>query len=247
MRLFIAVLVGLLLSACGYKPAPEYANELFENPVIVKVKIDPEDPSAGVYLQDTIAQLAVNRLNLVVTKNVNEAKNYIVVNNYAINTSPANYDENGNVIRYSVNAAIKFAIKDKMGFWSKNIVTNEYVNVAAQTALGSAEKEKAAKVAINKALDNFVMAVIERSKKFKAERAAAKEKAKEEAQQPKSVEPTEAQESIATESISEQETITPLEENSTEINSSESTPIPTKEDQIFNAKDLQDPLAQLRE
>ena len=247
MRLFIAVLVGLLLSACGYKPAPEYANELFENPIIVKVKIDPEDPSAGVYLQDTIAQLAVNRLNLVVTKNVNEAKNYIVVNNYAINTSPANYDENGNVIRYSVNAAIKFAIKDKMGFWSKNIVTNEYVNVAAQTALGSAEKEKAAKVAINKALDSFVMAVIERSKKFKEERAAAEEKAKEETEQPKSVEPAEAQESMSTESVSKQETVTPLEENSTEINSSESSPIPTKEDQIFNAKDLQDPLAQLRE
>ena len=235
MRLFIAVLVGLLLSACGYKPAPEYANEVFENPIIVKVKLDPEDPSAGIYLQDTIAQLAVNRLNLVVTKNVNKAKNYIVVNNYAINTSPANFDENGNVIRYSVNAAIKFAIKDKMGFWSKNIVTNEYVNVAAQTALGSAEKEKAAKIAINKALDSFVIAVIERSKKFKEERAAAIEKEKE----------AKRQEGAASE-VSPMSEPTTQEDNSSELES-EATPIPTKEDKIFNAKDLKDPLAQLRE
>ena len=235
MRLFIAVLVGLLLSACGYKPAPEYANEVFENPIIVKVKLDPEDPSAGVYLQDTIAQLAVNRLNLVVTKNVNKAKNYIVINNYAINTSPANFDENGNVIRYSVNAAIKFAIKDKMGFWSKNIVTNEYVNVAAQTALGSAEKEKAAKIAINKALDSFVIAVIERSKKFKEERAAAIEKEK----------AAKTQESVASE-VSPMSEPTTQEDNSSELES-EATPIPTKEDKIFNAKDLKDPLAQLRE
>ena len=246
MRLFIAVLVGLLLSACGYKPAPEYANEVFENPVIVKVKLDPEDPSAGVYLQDTIAQLVVNRLNLVVTKNVHKAKNYIVINSYAINTSPANTDENGNVIRYSVNAAIEFAIKDKMGFWSKNIVTNEYVNVAAQTALGSAQKEKAARVAINKALDSFVIAVIERSKKFKKERATAQQK-REELEQLKSVAPKESQERITNENIVESETIVPLDGNKTEINSIEVSPIPTKEEQIFNAKDLKDPLAQLRE
>ena len=259
MRLFMAVLVSLLLSACGgYKPAPVYANEVFENPVIIKVKIDPEDPSAGVYLQDTIAQLTVNRLNLVVTKNVNEAKNYIVVNSYAINTSPANTDENGNVIRYSVNAAIKFAIKDKMGFWSKNIVTNEYVNVAAQTALGSAEKEKAAKVAINKALDSFVVAVMQRSKKFKAEKAEAikNEKSAENVEvakvEPVAVTPTESVEDANGETATpvSNEEITPVESDSVTVDgsSSEATdPIPTKEDQIFNAEDLQDPLAQLRE
>jgi hypothetical protein len=243
MRAFLAVVVAILLSACGgYKPAPVYANEVFENPVVVKVKLDPEDPSSGVYLQDTIAQLAVNRLNLHVTKNVHEAKNYIVVNDYAINTSPANYDENGNVIRYSVNAAIVFAIKDKKGFWSKNIVTNEYVDVAAQAALGTTQKEKAAKVAINKALDEFVVAVIARSKKYQEEVAAAKASQKEEAATPKNQEV--ATESVDTESESKvSEVVEPTSEESKEV----ATPIPSKEDKIFNAKDLRDPLAQLRE
>jgi len=252
MRVFLAVLVSLILSACsGYKPAPEYAGEVFENPVIVKVKLDPEDPSSGVYLQDTIAQIAVNRLNLVVTKNANKAKNYIVVNDYAINTSPANYDKNGNVIRYSVNAAIKFAVKDKMGFWSKSIVTNEYVNVAAQTALGTAEKEKAARVAINKGLDSFIMAVIQRSKKFQKQKAEAKEKEKE---SEKVVTPVVKEETTPAESASDMnqtgnEVVKPIESDvSSESNSTqEESPIPTKEDKIFNAKDLKDPLAQLRE
>lgn len=240
MRAFLAVVVAILLSACGgYKPAPVYANEVLENPVVVKVKLDPEDPSSGVYLQDTIAQLAVNRLNLSVTKNVDKAKNYIVVNDYAINTSPANYDENGNVIRYSVNAAIVFAIKDKKGFWSKNIVTNEYVDVAAQAALGTAQKEKAAKVAINKALDDFVVAVITRSKKFQEEKAAVKAAQKEEAATPESKVTPMQSVGVESESVTT-EVITP-ESNET------ATPIPTKEDKIFNAKDLRDPLAQLRE
>ncbi len=244
MRLLIVVLVSFLISACGgYKPVPVYSNEVFESPVIIKVKLDPEDPSSGVYLQDTIAQLAVNRLNLSVTKNVNEAKNYIVVNDYAINTSPANSDENGNVIRYSVNAAIVFAIKDKMGFWSKNIVTNEYVDVAAQTALGSTQKEKAARVAINKALDDFVIAVIQRSKKFQEEKAAASKKEKESVQ----IEQPEAtQETINTESqvnVQEQEGTVDTQ-TASEV---ESSPIPSDEDKIFNSKDLKDPLAQLRE
>ncbi len=267
MQLFMAILVSLLLSACsGYKPAPVYANEVFEEPVIIKVKIDPEDPSAGVYLQDTIAQLAVTRLNLAVTENVHEAKNYIVVNSYAINTSPINTDENGNVIRYSVNAAIKFAIKDKMGFWSKNIVANEYVNVPAQTTLGSTQKEKAARVAINKALDSFVVAVMERSKKFKAEKAAVMQKEKElKRDEDKNKQPqtsietqsvdVESKESIAQEPTiqssesqnSSSEIITPLESESVTVDGASSEnidPIPSKEETIFSGEELQEPLVQ---
>ena len=269
MRVFLAIVVALLLSACGgYKPAPVYADELFDGPVIIKVKLDPEDPSSGVYLQDNIAQLAVNRLNLDVTKDAKKAKNYIVVNDYAINTSPSNSDENGNVIRYSVNAAIVFAVKDKQGFWSKNIVANEYVDVAAQSALGSVQKEEAARMAIDKALDEFVVAVIQRTKKFKSEKAAAKKsqkskkdsssapaqkaaevasKAMSEVTATTQEEPEVVQESVENQQISVESEETTTVDTLDEQNVVTTSPIPTKEDKIFNAQDLSDPLAQLRE
>jgi len=168
MRLLFAFLLSFLIAGCGYKPVVEYSKTLFEEPVLVKVKLDPEDASTGEYLQDEIAKMTINRLNLSITENVNKAKSYILVNSYTINTTPVTKDDNGNVIRYSINAAIEFAIKDKQGFWSKNIVASEYVSVKAQSSVSATAKDKAMKLAIKKALDNFVIAVMQRGQKFQS-------------------------------------------------------------------------------
>ena len=172
MRLLFAFLFSLVLVGCGgYKPVAQYSKNIFAEPVLVKVKIDPEDPSTGEYLQDEVSRMAINRLNLATTKNVDEAKGYILVNNYTINTTPVTKDKNGNVIRYSINAAIEFAVKDKKGFWSKNIVSSEYVGVKAESSVSQVAKDKASKIAIRKALDSFVLAVIKRGQKYAKEDA----------------------------------------------------------------------------
>ena len=167
MRVLFALFLSLFIVSCGgYQPVAKYSKTLFQKPVLVKVKIDPEDPSTGVYLQEEITKMAVNRLNLTTTKNVDEAKGYILVNSYTINTTPVTKDDNGNVIRYSINAALEFAVKDKKGFWSKNIVASEYVPVKAKSSVSVAAKQKASKLAIKKALDDFVVAVIKRAQKL---------------------------------------------------------------------------------
>ena len=167
MRVLFALFLSLFIVSCGgYQPVAKYSKTLFAQPVLVKVKIDPEDPSTGVYLQEEITKMAVDRLNLTTTKNVDEAKGYILVNSYTINTTPVTKDDNGNVIRYSINAALEFAVKDKKGFWSKNIVASEYVPVKAKSSVSVAAKQKASKLAIKKALDDFVVAVIKRAQKL---------------------------------------------------------------------------------
>ncbi len=230
MKYLFIVVLSFILTACGgYKPAPKYAKDIFEQPVLVKVKLDPEDPKSGVFLQDEITRMAVNRLNLTLTKNVNEAKNYIVVNSYTINTTPLNYDENGNIIRYSVNAAIEFAIKDKYGFWSKNIVASEYVNVNPDSLASALDKEKAGKVAIQKALDSFIVAMMQRSQKVgedKNELNAKKEKYEESNKQPQ----TPALQTVTQERVSEDGTysnaFTP-DSNQTTTNNFEVNIVPT--------------------
>ena len=167
MRLLVVAFFAFLLTACsGYKPAPKFSADIFTNPVLVKVKIDSEDPDTGTYLEDEIARMAINRLNLTLTKRVKEANGYILVNSYTINTTPINKDKNGNVIRYSVNSAIEFAIKDKYGFWSKNIVAGAYVTVKPQSLMSALDKEKATKLAIKLALDEFVADVMKRSREM---------------------------------------------------------------------------------
>ena len=187
MRVVFAFLFSLVLIGCGgYKPVAQYSKNIFNEPVLVKVKIDPEDPSTGEYLQDEVARMAINRLNLSTTKNVNKAKGYILVNSYTINTTPETKDDNGNIIRYSINAAIEFAIKDKKGFWSKNIVSSEFVAVKAESSVSQVAKDKATKLAINKALDSFVLAVIQRGQKLAKEDAEFNKEPKEEQNKPTS-------------------------------------------------------------
>jgi len=163
VKFVLSVLMVFFVVSCG-KPVAKYASNTFEEPVLVNVKIDPEDVESGEFIQDELTRTVVNRLNLSITKNVDEAKSYILVNIYAVNTSPANKDDDGNIIRYSVNAAIKFAMEDKKGFWTKNIVTNQFVSVKAQSLLSQSEKSKAEKIAIKKAMDAFILAVVNRGK-----------------------------------------------------------------------------------
>ncbi len=162
MRRAVLFFLFFMLVGCGYKPVQKVTKTIFDEPVLVKVAIDPEDPKVGEYLEDEITKMAIKRLDLIVTKDVDKAKSYILVNRYVVNTSPVNEDNEGNVIRYSVNAAVEFAVKDKKGFWSKNIVTNEYVPVKPKSQLNDEAKEKATKLAIKKALDEFVLAVFQR-------------------------------------------------------------------------------------
>ncbi len=168
MKFFYIFLLSLIISACGgYKPVPQMAKSIFEEPVLVKVSLNEKDPQSGRYIEEELIKTVINRLNITVTQNAKIAKNYIVVTIYAVNTSVANKDDDGNVIRYSVNAAIKFAVQDRYGFWFKNIVANEFVSVKAKSVLSENEKAKAEKNAIQKALDDFVVAVANRAQEVK--------------------------------------------------------------------------------
>ena len=181
MRLVYVFLLSLIISACGgYQPVPKMAKKIFQEPVLVKVSLNEKDPQSGQYIEEELIKTVINRLNIKVTHNAKIAKNYIVVTVYAVNTSVANKDDDGNVIRYSVNAAIKFAVQDKYGFWFKNIVANEFVSVKAKSILSENEKAKAEKIAIQKALDDFVVAVANRAKEVEQKKLKPKNEPKEE-------------------------------------------------------------------
>ncbi len=170
MKLFYVILISFLINACGsngYEPVPKLAKSIFQEPVLVKVSLNEKDPQSGKYIEDELIKTLTNRLNLKITSNATIAKNYIIVTIYAINASVANKDNDGNPIRYSINAALKFAVEDRYGFWFKNIVTNEFVSVKAKSILSENEREKAEKIAIQKALDNFILAIATRAKDVK--------------------------------------------------------------------------------
>ena len=166
MKRLLLLIVGIffIVGCSSQQPVAKVVNSIFNNPVLVNVKIDPEDPKSGNVLEDELKKMVINRLNLQLTENIDEAKSYILVTNYIVNTVPVTKDDKGNVIRYSVYIAMQLAMKDKAGFWSKNITTGTYVVVKAKSILSQQEKEKATKIAIKKGIDELVVAIAKRAK-----------------------------------------------------------------------------------
>jgi len=167
MKKYIAIISSFLLIGCsniGYKPIAKYSNKIFNQPIITNVKIDPEDPYTGVYLYDEITNMIKNRLNLKITKNVKEVNNYILVNRYTTTTTPTTSDDNGYTIRYTLNVVIELAIKDKYGFWSKNIIITEHVASEDNLSISQVTKNNAIKLAIKKAINNFLIAIVKRAR-----------------------------------------------------------------------------------
>ena len=166
MKRLLLLIVGifLIVGCSSQQPVAKAANSIFDNPILVNVKIDPEDPKSGNVLEDELKKMVINRLNLQLTENIDEAKSYILVTNYIVNTVPVTKDDKGNVIRYSVYIAMQLAMKDKAGFWSKNITTGTYVVVKAKSILSEQEKEKATKVAIKKGVDELIVEIAKRAK-----------------------------------------------------------------------------------
>ena len=166
MKRLLLLIVGifLIVGCSSQQPVAKAANSIFDNPILVNVKIDPEDPKSGNVLEDELKKMVINRLNLKLTENIDEAKSYILVTNYIVNTVPVTKDDKGNVIRYSVYIAMQLAMKDKAGFWSKNITTGTYVVVKAKSILSEQEKEKATKIAIKKGVDELIVAIAKRAR-----------------------------------------------------------------------------------
>ena len=164
-RAFLIFATLFLLIGCGnYQPVNGVAKSIFDNPVLVNVQLDPEDPDSGRVLQKELKKMVINRLNLTLTENIDSASSYLLVNNYTVNTVPVTKDKDGNVIRYSIYIAMQVAMKDRAGFWSQNVTTGTYVVVKAQSQLSKQDKDKATKVAIKKAVDDLVVEITKRAK-----------------------------------------------------------------------------------
>ena len=242
MKYLVALFVTLFFVSCGgYKPAQKFSVDIFDEPVLTKVKLDAQDPDSGIFLQDELSKMVVNRLNLRLTRDVDEAKGYILVNSYTINTTPLYKDSDGNIVRYSVNAAIEFAIKDRYGFWSKNIVSSEYVDVNPQSGVSTLSKEEAGRLAIKKALDEFILAVMQRSRKVGKNKGEYKkyiEKSKEESKPSTPYNEVESFENNTQDNITSNYNNNPFAEDSTPLEKSSQQDfgvkiIPTQSDTLI--------------
>ena len=160
--LFILIMSVLMISGCGYKPAAQYGRDLLPDPVYVDVRLSGVEPQNGVYLKDEILRLLRTRFHERVALHKEGAVSQIIVPSYDISYSPLTYDNNGYVTRYRVTTRITFNLMTPKEKLTKKITATEDVSIQPGSLTSSAAREYAIRVAIRKAMDQFLAYVAQK-------------------------------------------------------------------------------------
>jgi len=158
----IMMTTAIMISGCGYKPAARYSQELLPDPVYVDVRLSGIEPQDGVYLKDEMIRLLKNRFHEKVSLQKESATSQIIVPTYTINYSSLTYDSNGYVTRYRVTIDITFRLITPKEKLTKKIVSTEDVSVQPGSLSSSVAREAAIRVAIRKAMDQFLAYVAQK-------------------------------------------------------------------------------------
>jgi hypothetical protein len=152
----------LMIGGCAYQPVAKYGRDLFPDPVYVDVRLSGVEPQNGVYLKDELIRLLKNRFHEKVSLHKEGAVSQIIVPNYAISYSPLTYDSNGYVTRYRVTTEIDFILITPKEKLTKRISGTEDVSIQPGSLTSSVARETAIRVAIRKAMDQFVAYVAQK-------------------------------------------------------------------------------------
>jgi hypothetical protein len=151
-----AVIGLLFLGGCGYKPVSHYAREQIHGLVYVSSETSLQDPQNSVVLQDSISQMIVGNLGLVLTDKKELADTIVDVSLGKPTISQIQYDTQGYVRTYraTVKVTLNYDNKQKKGTVSSS---GEYDFEAGDIyTITDAERFNAIKQASSKALEDIL-------------------------------------------------------------------------------------------
>lgn len=156
---FFAIILLLVLSGCGYKPASYYAKELVGGKVFVESAVSLEDPKNSVIVKDTLIEILTSKLHANITTNKNDAD--LVMNSRldSVAMSELGYDNKGYIRTYraSVNITINYISTKKSGAMS---VGGSYdFSLDDTSTISETKRFEAIKIASQKAMSDFVSKV----------------------------------------------------------------------------------------
>lgn len=151
------VVIGLLfLGGCGYKPVSHYAREQIHGLVYINSETSLQDPQNSVVLQDSISQMLVGNLGLILTDKKELADTIVNVSLGKPSISQIQYDTQGYVTTYraTVTVILNYDNKRKKGTVRSS---GEYDFEAGDIyTITDAERFNAIKQASSKALEDIL-------------------------------------------------------------------------------------------
>ena len=156
-----AIMIMLMISACGYKPSSHVIKNIFADSVYVEVIVDRVEPENAPFVKDEMNRLVYTRFKgRVVPKN--QAESQIRIAYSGSTFTPLAY-ENGYVTRYRANIRVRFDMITKKGRMKKNISTIFESDIQASSLASSTLRTEAIRKGLEKALDEFLAYVSAKS------------------------------------------------------------------------------------
>ena len=153
-KIFMAIGVVFVLTACGYKPSSHAIKNIFSDSVYVEVKVDRVEPENAPFVRDELNRMIYTRFKGRVTSKEN-ADSQIIANYRGSSFYPLAY-EDGYVVRYRANIRVHFTMLTKQGKLSKNISSIVESDIQASSITSSVLRTEAIRKGLEKALDQFL-------------------------------------------------------------------------------------------
>ena len=106
----LAVLIGLVFVACGYKPGSYYAKKEIQGNVFVDLKVNIEDPKNSVLIKDAMNELLVHKLDAKLVNKKELADTIVVVRLNSTSFATLQYDSDGYSKLYKRHQVLVFNI-----------------------------------------------------------------------------------------------------------------------------------------
>jgi hypothetical protein len=153
-KIFMAIGVVFILTACGYKPSSHAVKNIFSDSIYVEVKVDRVEPENAPFVRDELNRMIYTRFKGRVTSKEN-AESQIIADYRGSSFYPLAY-ENGYVVRYRANIRVHFTMLTKQGKLSKSISSQVESDIQASSITSSVLRTEAIRKGLEKALDQFL-------------------------------------------------------------------------------------------
>jgi hypothetical protein len=153
-KIFMAIGVVFVLTACGYKPSAHAIKNIFSDSVYVEVKVDRVEPENAPFVRDELNRMIYTRFKGHVTSKEN-AESQIIADYRGSSFYPLAY-EDGYVVRYRANIRVNFTMLTKEGKLNKRISSQVESDIQASSITSSVLRTEAIRKGLEKALDEFL-------------------------------------------------------------------------------------------
>jgi len=151
----ILLMMGVVLTACGYKPSSQYTKKIIGERVYTHVEVSLSDPENAVLIKDALNKALYTRLKSRATrKQYADSSIYLAYKN--IRFIPLQYDRQGYVVYYQADITLDFRFEKGKIKEERQILGHYEFPIRPSAIISNDLRLKAIEQGSIKALDQFI-------------------------------------------------------------------------------------------